>query len=832
MRPPPPAVPAPWRLPALLAGVLLGTAAQLQQPRLWGWPAYAALLACGGLATLWLWRRCGARWARLALVLAAATVVAGTCGLRALAFAADALEPALEGQDLQVVGVIATMPQPREDGVRFRLRVEQARRGAQPVRLPPLVDLGWYAGAWGEEAGAGAGAVPPLRAGERWALTLRLKAPHGTRNPGGFDYELWLWEQGVQASGYVRSSARLDALHGAPALLGQTRSYPLQQLRQRVRGAILGHLATEDADAGRRRAAGVVAALVTGDQRAIERGDWQLFRSTGVAHLMSISGLHITMFAWLAAALVGALWRRSERLCLCCPAPTAALAGGVLLAGAYALFSGWGVPAQRTLLMLGTALLLRALGRRWPWHQAWLLAAALVLLADPWAWLQAGFWLSFVAIGILFATDTEADGARPAGIFWRFHALLRQQAVLTLALAPLTLLLFGQVSLVGLVANLLAIPWVTLLVTPLAFAGLLWAPLWQLGALCVESLALWLEWLARWPGAQLFLPQAPLWAGLAAAAGGVLLVLRLPWQLRALGLVLAWPALLWQAPRPVAGQFDLLAADVGQGQAVLVRTARHSLLYDAGPRYGSQGDAGAQLLVPLLRTLGERIDLLLLSHGDSDHVGGAAALLAEQPQARVLGSVEAASLPPGTPWQRCAAGLQWEWDGVRFALLHPSPARESAPVPAPARGRRGKAAGAPHPNALSCVLRVEAAARGGEAARAALLPGDLERAQEEALVASGAPLAADLLLVPHHGSKTSSSAALLEAVRPAQALVQSGYRNRFGHPAREVVQRYAQQGAALYDSPRCGAAWWSSAQAVVRCERDAHRRYWQHDPPP
>ncbi|MBN9572325.1 DNA internalization-related competence protein ComEC/Rec2 [Alicycliphilus denitrificans] len=805
----------PWHLPAALLGAVLGVALQLQQAQLWPWPAYAGTLALALLGARLAWKapRPGAfAW------LAAALLTWSVCGLRAAAFLAGALAPQLEGRDLRVTGVVAAMPQPRETGLRLRLEVESALLDGAPVRVPALIDLSWYAGAPGGGAQDEARPPPALQAGERWRLTVRLKAPHGGINPHGFDYELWLWEQGVQATGYVRTGARLDALHGPPERLGATWRHPVEQLRQRVRDAIVRRLAP-GADAAGQRATGVVAALVTGDQRAIEREDWDLFRATGVAHLMSISGLHITLFAWLAAALVQRAWRRSRRLCLVLPASSAALAGGVLLAGAYALFSGWGVPAQRTVCMLATVALLRLSGRRWPWPQVWLLACAVVLAADPWALLQPGFWLSFVAVAVLFATDMGADGARPQGAAGRFYALLREQWVVTLALTPLTLLLFGQVSLVGLLANLLAIPWTTLVVTPLALLGVLWAPLWQAADWCVQGLSLLLQWLAAWPWAQVGLPMAPLWAGALAVAGGVLLALRLPWGVRALGLPLLLPALWWQPPRPAPGQFELLAADVGQGQAVLVRTARHALLYDAGPRYHQDSDAGERVLVPLLRALGERLDLLVLSHSDTDHTGGAAAVLARQPQARALGSIGAGHpLQSLRPVEPCLAGRRWEWDGVRFEVLHP-PQGVDAAAPGPR---------APRPNTHSCVLRVSAGAPPGASA---LLAGDVERAQEQALVAGGAPLAADVLLVPHHGSKTSSSEAFVDAVRPRLALVQAGYRNRFGHPAPEVAARYRERGIALVQTPRCGAARWSSAAPQEPlCEREAARRYWHHAP--
>ena len=801
----------PWPVPALLLGGVLGAALQLQQPQLWQVAVYVALLlAALPLAALGWRAHSPARRVVPAFACGALALFALT-GLRATSYLEHALAPALEGQDLRVTGVVAAMPQVNEAGTRLRLQV-QAARGADgaPVRLPPRIDLAWYGSAFldtGALVDPQRQPPPDLRAGQRWDMTVRLKAPHGLRNPHGFDLELWLWEQGVQATGYVRAGPR----DTPPLRLASTWRHPVEQVRQRVRDAIVQRLASDAGDATAARTAGVVAALVTGDQRAIDPADWDVFRATGVAHLMSISGLHITLFAWLAALAVRALWRRSTRLCLWLPAPTAALVAGVLLAAAYALFSGWGVPAQRTVLMLGTVALLQLSGRHWPWPQVWLLACAAVVVADPWALAQAGFWLSFVAVGILFATTSIAFGASGMGVRGHFHVLVREQWVVTLALTPLGVLLFGQVSLVGFAANLVAIPWVTLVVTPLALAGVLWAPLWQLAAWALQPLAALLQWLAGWPWAVVFVPAAPLWAGLAAVLGGALLATRLPWRVRLLALPLLWPVLGWQAARPAAGQFELLAADIGQGNAVLVRTATHTLLYDAGPRFSRESDAGHRVLVPLLRALGERVDVLMLSHRDSDHTGGAAAVLAQQPQARLLGSIEADhALQALRPVQPCLAGERWEWDGVAFELLHP---------------QAGDDAMARKPNALSCVLRIAASGDGA----VALLAGDIEAAQERALLARGAPLRADLLLVPHHGSKTSSTPAFVQAVAPRTALVQAGYRNRFGHPAPEVAGRLQAHGIRVVESARCGAATWSSAQpGDVACERDTGSRYWQH----
>ncbi len=835
-----------WVFPSLLAWVA-GSALQLQQPTLFDTTVYASIL----LIVLVVWSLLAivkiVDWVRLVLwVVAAGAVAFAATGLRSSTYLADGLADALEGQDLVVIGVVAAMPQRNETGLRFRLDVESARRGdgagvgvagqrrtQTPVAVPPHIYLGWYDAGGGVMAGAmnssmndvatakataggvtegdvdsSADAATVLRqpqavqAGERWQLTVRLKAPHGGSNPHGFDYELWLWEQGLQATGYVRTGPR-DL---APQRLGQTGSHPIERARQRVRDAIFERVPN-------RQAAGVIAALVVGDQNAIERADWDIFRATGVAHLMSISGLHVTMFAWVAALGVGGLWRRSARACLACPAPHAALIGGVLLALAYALFSGGGVPAQRTILMLAAVGVLRLAGKQWPWPQVWMLACAVVVAVDPWALTQAGFWLSFVAVGILFATDNRANYEANKGIWAKFLSLFHEQWVITLALTPLTLLLFGQVSVVGLLANAFAIPWVTLVLTPLAMLGVLAAPAWSLAAWAVQALAWVLKILSEIPFASIFIARAPLWAGTFGLLGGILLVMRLPWGMRLLGLPLVLPVLFWQPARPQTGQFELLAADIGQGNAVIVQTARHVLVYDAGPRFSRESDAGHRVLVPLLRALDLQVDTLMLSHRDSDHTGGALAVLTMQPQAKLVSAIEDEhALQTLRLATRCVAGQHWRWDGVDFELLHPLETDYGAGL---------------KPNALSCVLRIS------NGTQAALLVGDIEQAQEARLVASrGGGLQADLLLVPHHGSKTSSSEAFLDAVKPKIALVQAGYRNRFGHPAASVIDRYEARSIAVFDSAHCGAASWASAApADVKCERESALRYWHHRVP-
>ena len=782
---------------AAAGGWLAGCLLQLQQQALWP-PAVSAGLALAGALLLWTGRRHAPVLAAGALLLAFALTAT-----RAAGRLDDALPAALEGQDLVVTGVVAEMPRIGLQGTRFVFEVEAATHQGRPVALPERLALGWYRGFDGEALLSGPG--PELRAGQRWRFTVRLRQPHGTQNPHGFDLELWLFERQLRASGSVRSvpGARAD-------LLDERAGHAIERLRQHVRDAIL--LRVHDP-----AAAGVLAALAVGDQAAIDRAEWDLFRTTGVAHLMSISGLHVTMFAWLAAALVGVLWRRSPRLVLAVPTPLAARWGGVLLATLYALLAGWGVPAQRTVAMIAAVALLRSLGLRWPLPLVLLGAAVAVSLLDPWALLQPGFWLSFVAVGLLVASEPAGATAlrTPPAPGWRARIAaalrngLRTQAVATVGLAPLSLLFFQQLSLVGFAANLVAIPLVTLLVTPLALLGVLLPPLWALAAWLLQALAVFLQALAATPLPVWTSAAAPAWAAAAGLLGGLLLVLPLPWRLRLLGLPLLLPLLAPPLERPAHGQFEAVAADIGQGTAVLVRTAGHLLVYDTGPAYTPEADAAQRVLLPLLRARGERhVDLLMLSHRDTDHVGGAASLLAGVPVRALSTSLADGHVlrARGLPHTRCTAGQSWTWDGVRFDVLHPTPAEHDSLV---------------RPNALSCVLRVQGAQH------SLLLAGDIEAAQEAALLARGAPLRSDVLLVPHHGSRTSSTAAFVDAVAPHTAVVQAAYRSRFGHPAPDVEARYTARGIAFVRSDRCGA-WTLQADGQGVCQRQTARRYWHH----
>lgn len=945
---------------AFLLGALAGIALQLQQSTLWEPFVYLALgIAClAGLAGKGLWAILLAspqsegfgraqsaanfpaspatlprpnarffnlkRWSlRLATALLALGLAFSFVGWRAVQQWQSVLDPALEGQDIDVVGVISSMPQRLESGLRFRFDVEAAHLNERTAALPPRLLLSWYRTDFSRDASdddapaSGSGDAPALdverlsrapQAGERWRMTVRLKAPHGNSNPHGFDYELWLWEQGIGATGYVRDSRKRTAATTATAQqasaqrLGLVSSwgslggltYAMERARATTRDAIFRRLNAPPAP-DQSASAGIIAALVMGDQNAIERANWDVFRAAGVAHLMSISGLHITLFAYLASWLISRLWRlsalasnrRIARACLLLPASAAGLWGGALLATLYAWFSGWGVPAQRTVWMLLLFSLLRWMGLRWRWYVVWLCAAVLVLTLDPWAMYQAGFWLSFVAVATLLAADPphsqdallrddplgESSSRDPSrrdlsrrdpSHFWRWLPigavlrLLREQWIVTLALAPLSLLLFQQISLVGFAANLVAIPVVTLVLTPLSLLGMVAAPLWSAAAWVCEWLAAWLQWLTTWRWAVYSAPAPPLALGVVAVLGGILLCLPRPlllgagrfkalWIKALLAPALIAPALLWRPAAPAWGEFDLLAMDIGQGNAVLIRTAGHRLLFDAGPRFSRESDAGHRTIVPLLRALGERLDVLVLSHKDSDHTGGARAVLAMQPQATLMSSMTRASdfAAVGVPLERaasaqpCYAGQVWQWEGVRLEMLHPQGLDQTAEAKvAPKVASKGLKA-ASKTNAISCVLKVTSQAAGLPsmqhsaaplAQHSALLAGDIEAPQEQMLLAQGAArLASTVLLVPHHGSKTSSSAEFLDAVRPSFAIVQAGYRNRFSHPHPVVMQRYFERSIASILTADCGAAQWSSQEpGRVRCQRQISPHYWAH----
>jgi len=754
----------PFASLAFLAGVLL-VQHQAQLPSLW-W----ALAAIPPLVLAW--------WRPLWLI--------GTCFVLGVFWASfraglilnDALATELEGRDLVVVGHVADIPQATQFGVRFLLDVEQAQLDDAHVRVPARVLLN----------SAIENFAP--RAGERWRLRVRLARPHGFQNPGGFDYEGHLFRNRIRARGYVRADA-------APVRLAEGAArYAIDAVRQRLGERIVERVTNHEM-------AGFVVALANGDGRRIAEPQWDMLRATGTIHLVVISGLHISLIGGIAFFLVRFLWALPGVTVQWCPAPVVGALAALALATAYAALAGFVVPTQRALIMLTVAMSGILLRRRFPPLQLLSVALLLVLLYDPLSVMAAGFWLSFAAVAIIVFIVSDDDRA-----WWRRLGYL--QLAVALGMLPLLLALFGQVSLVSPFANLVAIPVFDTVAVPLTLVGIAALPLSGAVAGVLFNLAatvlawLWplLEWLGRLPYAQWVQHTPPAWALAAALVGVTLLLAPRGWPARWVGGVWLLPLFLVRPPAPGVGEVWFTLLDVGQGLASVVRTREHVLVYDTGPRFSDSFDTGEAVVTPYLRAHGiGRVDTLVISHGDNDHRGGAESMLHAFPQARVLSSAPAlpfASAP-------CVRGMRWEWDGVQFEMLHPS---------TDARERH---------NNHSCVLRV------GSAFGSVLLPGDIEMRAELLLLAQAREqLAADVLVAPHHGSKSSSHEMFVAAVRPKYVLFPVGYRNRYRHPHPAVVERYRDAGAQLHDSPAQGALEFRIGVDGIHVDayRAAQRRYW------
>jgi competence protein ComEC len=805
---------------AALVGFVAGAGWLQTQATLPGFPllilaSVVAILAC------WSARKYGPHHFEIPLSFSAG-VTAGFvwAALFAHFHLSEQLPLAMEGRDLTVIGTVDSLPYRFERGTRFNLTLERVvSEGIPADAIPSRLALSWYGDPQAETASP-AETGEPVQAGERWQLTVRLRRPHGNANPHGFDYEAWMLEQGLRAAGSVRpapdahANRRLDDFVPSPKNL-------VQRARGVLRARILEALPEQ-------RYAGVIVALVIGDQRGIAQSDWTVFNRTGVAHLVSISGLHITMIAGLFAALAQALWRRSfftrAQLPLLVPAQKVAALAGLAIALLYVSLAGFGVPAQRTLYMLAVVALALWSGKTGSPSHVLCIALGLVVLLDPWAVMWPGFWLSFGAVAIIFyavaARRPAVQGATPwhAQCWSALRTATRTQYVITLGLVPLTLLLFSQVSLVGPLANAIAIPMIGFLVTPLALIGSVSphpAAQWILG--WAHQLLQWLadilNRLGDMPGAVWSAPAPSWWIFLFALIGALWLLAPRGWPARWLGLI-AWLPLLLHVPlHPRSGEMWVTAFDVGQGTALLIETERHRMLYDTGPAYSPESDAGSRVILPYLRARGiDRLDAMVISHSDNDHSGGAQSVLENLAVDWTSSSLSLDSpiVRAARGHRRCMAGQAWNWDGVEFEVLHPTPLSYES--------TKWK------PNDRSCTLKVSAGKL------AILLPGDIGTVQESELV-HGAPdkLRAFALLAPHHGSGTSSSPEFLAAVAPSVAIFQVGYRNRYKHPKKEVFERYGELGIRRLRSDQSGAVTLRlGAQTEIEEFRRAHARYW-HD---
>lgn len=674
------------------------------------------------------------------------------------------LPPRLDNQTLELVGTVAALPEQTETGWRFMLRDGRSLDG----QSLPLMRLHW----WGGEA---------VRAGEQWQLTVRLRAPRGMRNPGTFDYEAWLYAQGVGAVGSVRAGHRVAV---APAF---------GQWRDRLHH----HLGSSLVSADNRR----LLALLVGDRQALSDADWDVLQRTGTSHLLVISGLHVGMLALAFFLLVQQLVRWSPwhwpwpQLWLSAPLALCA-------AASYALLAGMAVPVQRALLMCAAALLLKLWRRAIGPVTLWLLAMCMVVLANPAAPLRAGFWLSFIAVGLLIL----GMGGRlhNRGLWWRWG---RAQWVAFIGLWPWLVLWGMPASGASMLINLVAIPWISLLVVPLALLGSLLQLLTGLDQLLL--LAAWLlnlfmgflSWAAGW-SPLIYLHFPGWWSWCLALVGSLMLLLPGAAAVRPLALFCLLPLFFAEQPRPAQGQLHVVVLDVGQGLSVLLQTAEHDLLYDAGARLASGFDLGEAVVVPSLLALGvEKLDLLLISHGDNDHAGGAFSVSRMLPTRRLIAGeperLEGLSAEP------CHHGERWQWDGVDFQLL-----RARLPA-APANGQ-------------SCVLQVTANGQ------SVLLPGDIRQIEEYALLPALAP--AEVLLAPHHGSRSSSSYAFIRRLDPDWVVFSAGYHSPYGHPHPQVVQRYRELGSdAIYTGQSGAVGFMLGRPGKVHPEwrwREAARRFW------
>ena len=705
----------------------------------------------------------------------------------------DELPAHLQGRDIEVIGVVAEMPRQHERGMSFTFDVEKTL--TVDAHVPKHILLSTYNNT----------NSPPLilHAGERWQLTTRLKQPHGTSNPYNFDFEAWMLERNLRATGYVHHKGHNQMLANNASGLG----YFIERRREAIRSYFQHAL-------GSAPYVGVLSALAIGDQSSIPATQWQIFTRTGVNHLMSISGLHITMLSGLAFAACYWLWRRSSFLTLRLPARKAATLAGLLIALGYALISGYGVPAQRTVYMLGTVAIALWLSRTISPSQLLASALVLVLTLDPWAVIAPGFWLSFGAVALIFYITAN----RLRSGHWLVE-YARIQWAMSIGLIPLLLALFQQISLVSPIANAFAIPLVSFIVVPLTLLGALlqleWLLQWAHQAMSITMFAL--QWLNNLPVAVWGQHAPTTWSVVIGLIGVLWILLPRGFPSRWTGAILLLPMFLLHPTTPPNGSASITIFDVGQGLAVAVQTSNHALLFDSGPLFNDEANSGNRILVPALKGMGiVQLDELILSHNDTDHTGGAISVMQAMPIALL-----SSSLPEDSPIllqanksEPCKAGQHWEWDGVYFELLHPTPE-----VLTDVKTRD---------NDRSCVLRINTGKN------SILLTADIEKASERRLLDQySEKLKSTLLVVPHHGSKTSSTPEFIAAVKPRYAVFTSGYRNQFGHPKAEVVERYQLSGSELLRTDQEGALLINMNENELNIEkyRTTHAKYWLQTKP-
>ncbi|MBU0744014.1 MAG: DNA internalization-related competence protein ComEC/Rec2 [Gammaproteobacteria bacterium] len=663
----------------------------------------------------------------------------------------------LESKNLLITGYIAAPPISKSRWVSFNFKTKTIAGEEKHTKLK----LSWY------------GDSPKINAGDKWQLLVRLKRPHGMLNPGGFDVEKHLLMHHIRATGYVVNSDANQVLSSS------VYNYPLSRLRQFLIQKMDQALISDPL-------APLIIAFVTGFEDRITQSQWQVMRDTGTSYLVAISGLHVGLVASIVFVFAQFLWRFSSRLTLLLPAREAGIIIGLFIGLLYSAVSGLSIPTQRALVMLlmfSLVVLFRRYSKSW---NAWLWSLFLVLVINPLAVLTIGFWLSFCAVAaIIYVGSGRIKQNRS-----RLRKFWRMQFTVTLALLPLTLLFFQQLSLVTFLANLIAMPGVCLIIIPMSLLGALCLLLipgsiggWILwcGAKLLGIIWWWLTFLANFFNCSWYHPIYNSWVLVATSVGVIILLAPRGFPARYLGLLYLLPLFFYEPPSPKENNevwFTLL--DVGQGLAAVVQTKNHVLLYDTGPKF-FEYDAGASIIVPYLRKTGVKtINAMVVSHGDSDHSGGAISILKAHSVDMVITSVPENFIAYKA--NSCFAGQHWQWDGVDFQML--SPAKDAS------------FSG----NNASCVLKISSGKN------SILLPGDIERAAEGSLIKNyELGLNSTILVAPHHGSATSSTDGLIAAVKPQYVIFPVGYRNRFRFPHKKVITRYMKSNAILLNASQTGA---------------------------
>ena len=751
-----------------LLGIIILTQFRQLPSLTWVWllPVFLWMLGKRGYWRWPAWLLCGFLWALL----------------RADFMLDDRLDRQLEGRTAWVEGRVVSLPEIHDDAVRFDFQVEHLRNeGGASFASPAMIRLNWYR------------PYPQLLPGERWRLSVKLKRPYGFLNPGGYDYEGYLFQEGLGATGYVINRERNDlSAHASP--------FYIHYLRYRIRAQLEQVL-------GEHPMRGLIAGLAIGDRSQITPRQWHIMTNTGINHLLAISGLHIGMVAALGFLLMRWLWPLGGRLSLVCAGPRVAAVAALGTGLFYSLLAGFSIPTQRTMIMLGIVLLLTGFDRLTRATNILALSLLVILVMEPFAVMSVSFWLSFLAVAVILYGMSGRVGTM--GFWWQWG---RVQWLVAVGLTPVLILWFQQISLVGVLANLLAVPWVSLLTVPLVLAGIAILQVHAgAGALVLQLSADSLAWLWNFleligrPEASIWRTAAPTLPALVATAIGVVLLL-MPRGLpgRWLGVIWLVPVFLPPQSDLAAGQFRLTLLDVGQGLAAAVHTRHHTLLYDTGPSFSDRFDAGGAVVLPYLRDQGiRRVDKLIASHGDSDHIGGLPQVLAGIPVTGISGS--APEKIPQAPVTACQAGEHWEWDGVQFNVLSPR-ADENLSG-----------------NNRSCVLRVSAGSR------SLLLTGDIQAPAEKKLIERyGRELQTEVLVAPHHGSNTSSSTGFINAVAPRHVLFPAGYRNRYGFPKQDIINRYRNSGASTLTTAAAGAIEVRFTESGVQIARyrQRQRRFW------